>query len=372
MNADVVVIGAGLVGSAIAYGLAARHLRVVVIDGGDRDFRASNANGALVWETGKGLGMPAYQRLTRGALDLWPDFVSDLTDVTGIDLQYERNGGLGLCLGETEFEQRRVSLMRLHNQIGGTTDWEMLDRDALSTLLPKARLGAEVVGAVFGHRDGQVNSLRLLAALHAGIQRQGGQFAAGHAVHVIQPHRSGGFTVAFGDERVNTDRVVIAAGLGSKALAAQVGLNIPIHPQRGQMLITERLEPFLPLPMNGLRQTQQGTVLIGVTNEDAGFDSSTTVQGATTLAATAIRRFPALSEATVVRQWAGLRILTPDEHPIYSESASHPGAFIATCHSGVTLAAAHAGPLADAVSAGSLSPAFDAFHQRRFDVPQAA
>ena len=154
MKTDVVVIGAGLVGSAIAYGLANRDLGVVVIDGGDRDFRASNANGALVWETGKGLGMPAYQRLTRGALDCWPEFAAELSEATRIDLQYERNGGLGLCLGDAEFEQRRTSLMRLHNQIGGTTDWEMLERSALQALLPKARLGAEVVGAVFGRRDG--------------------------------------------------------------------------------------------------------------------------------------------------------------------------------------------------------------------------
>jgi glycine/D-amino acid oxidase-like deaminating enzyme len=176
LTADIVVVGAGMVGAAIAYGLASRNLRVLVLDGGDRDFRAANANFGLVWLHGKGMDMPAYQRLTRGSLDLWPDFSAELTETTAIDLQYERNGGLAICLGETQFEKRRTELLRLHNQLGeAEPDWEMLDRGELEKLLSKAQLGPDVVGASFGHRDGHANPLRLLAALHVGILRRGGQ-----------------------------------------------------------------------------------------------------------------------------------------------------------------------------------------------------
>jgi glycine/D-amino acid oxidase-like deaminating enzyme len=293
--------------------------------------------------------------------------------MTAIDLQYERNGGLAFCLGEAEFQKRRAELLQWHNQLGGgTPDWEMLDRRALAKLLPKVQLGSDVVGASFGHRDGQVNSLRLLAALHAGILRKGGQLHAGTTVRSVQSDGGGGFTIDVGPERVSAARVVIAAGLGSKALAAQVGLDIPVRPQRGQMLVTERLEPFLPMPLHGVSQTQQGTVLIGTTYEEAGYDASTTSGAAASLSAKVLRWMPALSEVKLVRQWSGLRIMTPDGHPIYAESQSHPGAFVALCHSGVTLAAAHATVLADAVAAGRLPPSFDVFHQRRFDVPKAA
>jgi glycine/D-amino acid oxidase-like deaminating enzyme len=372
-NADVVVIGAGLVGSAIAYGLARRNVRVLVLDGGDRDFRASNGNGGLVWLHGKGLGMPAYQRLTRSSLELWPDFSAGLADTTAIDLQYEHNGGLALCLGEAQFEQRRATLLRLHGQLGGTErDWEMLDRDALAKLLPGVQLGPDVTGASFGHRDGQTNPFHLLNALRAGILHSGGQLRGGGSVRSIRADGHGGFTLDFGFERVSSARVVIAAGLGSKTLAAQVGLDIPIRPERGQILVTERLEPFLPLPILGLSQTQQGTLLIGTTNEEVGFDTSTTSEAAAALSANALRWIPALSEVKVVRQWAALRILTPDGFPIYAESRSHPGAFVAVCHSGVTLAAAHATLLAEAVAAGRLPSSFDVFHHRRFDVPKAA
>jgi glycine/D-amino acid oxidase-like deaminating enzyme len=373
LTADIVVIGAGTVGAAIAYGLAGRNVRVLVLDGGDGDFRAANANFGLVWLQGKGMDMPAYQQLTRGSVDLWPDFSAELTDTTAIDLQYERNGGLSFCLSEAEFENRRAELLRLHSQLGSAEpDWEMLDRGALMKLLPKAQPGPEVAGASFGRSDGHANPLRLLAALHAGILRRGGQLSGGSTVHSVQTDGRGGFTIDFGPQRASAARVVIAAGLGSKALAAQVGLDIPIRPQRGQILVTERLEQFLPLPMSAVRQTREGTVMIGATQEEAGFDTSTTSGAAAALSANAIRCIPSLSEATLVRQWAALRIMTPDGYPIYVESESQPGAFVALCHSGVTLAAAHAALLADAILAGRLPPSLDVFHQRRFDVPKAA
>ena len=373
MNADVVVIGAGTVGAAIAYGLALRGTRVLMIDGGDRDFRAATANFGLVWLHGKGMGMPAYQRLTGRSVDLWPDFSLQLAGSTKIDLQYERNGGLALCRGEAGFAKRSAELQRLQGQLDGTDpDWDMLDRAALSSLLPKIDLGFQVSGASFGHRDGHANPLRLLAALQMAFVRLGGQLRGGCTVNAIRKNRGGGFVVAFGSERVAAERIVIAAGLGSKALVRQVGLDVPIRPQRGQLLVTERFEYFLPIPTMNIRQTSEGTVMIGATNEEVGFDTSATNAGGASLAANAIREIPKLSEATLVRQWAGLRILTPDGYPIYAESQSHPGAFVALCHSGVTLAAGHATFFADAVAAGRLPPFLDAFHHRRFDVRKAA
>ena len=373
-SADVVVIGAGLVGAAIAYGLVSRDVGVLLLDGGDRDLRASTANMGLVWLQGKGMGLPAYQQLTRQSVSLWPQFSTELTAATVMDVQYENNGGLMLCLGESEFEARRAKLQRLDAQLGGgNPNWEMLERNALEKLLPKVRLGPTVTGASFGRRDGHANPLRLLAALHAGVVRKGGQLRGGVTVRSVQLGGPEAFTIELeSSERIAAARVVIAAGLGSKALAAQVGLNIPVRPQRGQLLVTERLDPLLPLPLHSVRQTREGTVMIGVTNEDTGFDVSTTCGAAAALSAKVLRWLPALSEVKLVRQWAGLRIMTPDSYPIYAQSQSHPGAFVAVCHSGVTLAAAHATLLAEAIAAGRLPASLDAFHQRRFDVSQAA
>ena len=92
--------------------------------------------------------MPAYQALTRHSIALWRAFSDGLEAETGTDLCYEQNGGLVFCLGEDGFEKRRLEMMRLHNQRGaGEPDWEMLDRQALERLLPKAGLGPDVSGA---------------------------------------------------------------------------------------------------------------------------------------------------------------------------------------------------------------------------------
>ena len=375
LTADVIVIGAGTVGAAIAYGLARKGLRVTVLDGADTDFRAARANFGLVWVQGKGQGkqqpMPAYQALSRQSSDLWPSFNAELTDLVGHDLGYERNGGLAFCLGEAELETRRAALQRLHNALGGDADWEMIDRAALEKLLPRIRLGADVTGASFGRSDGHVNPLRLLAALHEALLRRGGALHSDHTVRKITGGPDG-VLVETDSGRHAAARLVIAAGLGSAELARQVDLAIPLRPQRGQILVTERFTPFLPLPASGVRQTREGTVMIGATQEEVGFDTSTTVAAAAKLGARALRIMPALASARIVRHWAGLRVMTPDSYPIYAQSPSCPGAFVTICHSGVTLAALHASVVADAVAAGSLPGSLAVFHQGRFDVPQAA
>jgi Glycine/D-amino acid oxidases (deaminating) len=372
MQTDAIVIGAGTVGAAIAFGLARRGLSVLVLDGDDGDYRAARANFGLVWLQGKGMNMPAYQEWTRRSVDTWPEFNTELTELTSIDLQYEKNGGLAFCLGEDDFEKRRQHLQTLHEQRGGNEPgFEMLDRAALEKLLPRVRFGPDVSGASLGLHDGHANPLKLLAALHKGIAKHGGTLRSRSRVSKITPG-SQGFTIETQEERFFSSRVIIAAGLGSAALAEQVGLHVPLRPQRGQILVTERIEPLLPLPASGLRQTREGTIMIGATQEEVGFDTSTTGTAASHLSRKTVQLVPALADLTLVRQWAGLRVMTPDSYPIYAQSPVHPGAFVTLCHSGVTLAAVHATTIAEAVIAGEIPSALAPFHHRRFNVPKAA
>lgn len=367
-EADSIVVGAGVVGSAIAYGLARAGRKVIALDGADTDFRAARANFGLVWVQGKGMTMPMYQHVTRESSDAWPDFLAELVGTSGVSVDYERKGGLAFCLGEREFETRRDGLRSMQPEVG---DVEMVERPQLEAMLPKMRLGAEVTGASFCWRDGHANPLQLLHALHVGTQRRGGEIIGRSKATQIKP-ANGGFAVHCGERTYFAPQVVIAAGIGSTDIGRSVDLAVPLRPVRGQILVTERMEQFMPLPASGLRQTAEGTVMIGATHEDVGLDSGTTTAAATYLANRALRVAPALAGGRLVRQWSGLRIMTPDGYPIYAESPSVPGAFVAICHSGVTLAAFHAGHLASMLAGNIASSVIQPFHHRRFDVQNAA
>lgn len=365
---DIALIGGGLVGGALAWGLAGAGRRVALLDEGDVALRAARGNFALVWVQGKGLGMPDYAAWTARSAAAWPAFASALADETGIDLRYSRPGGLHLALSEAELERRTAWRKRLHNQ-APPYEVRMLDRAETARMLPA--IGPEVAGASFCPQDGHCDALRLFRALHAGFLQRGGRYLADCAVETIE-HRGGEFRLATKRGEIRAGKLVLAAGLGNARLAPMVGLVAPVRPQRGHILVTERVAPFLAHPLATLRQTGEGSVMIGDSQEEAGFDDAVETGIVAAIASRAVRAFPLLARANVVRSWAALRVMTRDGFPIYEQSAACPGAFVATCHSGVTLAAAHATALAPQVAAGALARELSAFVTQRFDVPAAA
>lgn len=367
---DVAVIGGGIVGTAVAWGLARAGAKVAVLDEGDVAIRPSRGNFALVWLQGKGLGMPEYANWTRGSIEAWADFARMLGDQTGIDLAYRQPGGFMPVLSTGELEERATAMKRLHNQPGlASYPYEVLDRDALAKELPF--IGPDVVGGTYCPLDGHCNSLRLLRALHEGLGRSGVAYRPNHRVERIEA-QDGGFRLETAKGEIRAGKVVIAAGHDSARLAPMVALEAPVRPQRGHVIVTEKTAPFLHYPTGYVRQTNEGGVMIGDSFEEAGFDTTLRPGVSSAVAERAIRFFPLLGRLNVVRSWAALRVLTPDGFPIYEESASMPGAFIVTCHSGVTLASSHALVLAPMIAAGSLSDALTVFSARRFRVQQAA
>src|SRR5881296_1185134 len=115
---DVIVLGGGLVGSAIAYGLGRAGLDCAMVDEGDVAFRASRGNFGLVWVQSKGDGAPHYQRWTRQSADEWPALAEELASKTGIAVGHHRAGGLHLCLDEAELTARSAMMERMRAQSG--------------------------------------------------------------------------------------------------------------------------------------------------------------------------------------------------------------------------------------------------------------
>jgi len=361
---EVAVIGGGMIGAALAYGLVRHGLNTVMLDEGDSALRAARGNFGLIWVQGKGVDAPAYADWTRASADLWPEFAAELEAETGVALGYARPGGIELCLSAAELGARGAEMARLEAQSAGRFHFEMLDRRALARHLPP--LGEAVLGASYSPLDGHVDPLALLRALHAGFLGRGGAHRPGWRVVTLTAERPG-FTLASGSERLGAERVVLAAGLGNRALAPQVGIEARIAPLRGQILVTERLAPVLHLPTAQARQSAAGSCLLGNSHEHVGLDDGTTVPVMGAIARRAVACFPFLETVRVVRAWGALRIMTPDGLPIYQESEACPGATLATGHSGVTLAAAHSLVLAPWIADGKLPEAATAFSAGRFE-----
>ncbi|WP_077000925.1 FAD-binding oxidoreductase [Variovorax sp. KK3] len=363
-TSDVIVIGGGLVGSAVAYGLAHQGAKVTMLDEGDQAFRASRGNFGLVWVQGKGFGMTPYARWTRMSAGLWPQFARQLLDETGVDVRLSQPGGFCFSFSDEEQDLRRQRMQAIQDELDGDYPFEMLDRQEVMARVPA--LGPEVTGASYTPMDGHTNPLKLLRALHAANLERGVHYVSGQAVKTVsaEPHADGSlFTV---EGQWQAPRVVLAAGLGNRALAEQLGLHAPVVPNRGQVLIGERTARFLDHPTLNVRQTEEGTIQLGDSMEEVGFNDNVTTSVLANIARRGVRTFPVLAGLRLVRAWGALRVMSPDGFPIYDESARHPGAFVTTCHSGVTLAAVHALRVAPWIGGASEPQGLAAFSGSRF------
>ncbi len=362
---DVIVIGAGMVGAAIAYGLARGGLQVSLLDQDDVAFRASRGNFGLVWVQSKGAGFHRYAEWSRRSAQLWPALARDLAAETGIDVELEQPGGFFFAFTDAEMAQREQVLRDIQRNVRGDYPFEMLDREGIRARIPE--IGPEVVGASYTPMDGHVHPLKTLQALLAACRQRSAVVHAGQSIRDIA-YDAGVFTLTATGGTWRTRKLVLAAGLGNRELAAKVGISAPVSPIRGQILVTERLRRFLNYPTNKVRQTGEGGVQLGDSVEDVGFNDLTSTETMATIAKRGTRTFPLLNDVKLVRAWGALRVMSPDGFPIYQESVRCPGAYLATCHSGVTLSAVHANDIAGWIGGRSKPENLDVFSPDRFAI----
>lgn len=365
MDTEYAIIGGGVVGLTIAYGLLLRGRRVVVLDEGDLAIRASRGNFGLIWVQGKGANYPDYARWTRRSASMWKGFAETLEGRTGVDLALQQDGGYVVHLDETDLQTEADELAGLRDALGGDYPFEIMDHAQLKAEEPE--IGPKVAGALYCPEDGHVNPLRLLRALTQAVQELGGELRTKCRVTDVQA-TGDGFRLETQGGTVKASRVVLAAGLGAMDLASKLGFCTQVRPQQGQVLITEKLSKLMHRPNVEVRQVAEGGVQIGASHDDVGLNDREDVATVAGLARRAVDMFPRLARAKLVRSWAALRILTPDGVPVYQHSISHPGAFFVTCHSGITLAAVHAGPLCAWIDGANDAPDLTAFEEGRFDV----
>ena len=374
---DVVVIGAGVVGCAIAYELAGRGARVRVIDGRGAGAGATRAAAGMLaphveghlelGTRGSGLGAripspgspgpnpKALRALGVRSLALYDDFVRRVTTDSGQTVEYERAGTLQVAFEESE----AAELCALARALAGTkVDHILLDAGEARRLEPA--LSGRVVRALHVREQGYVAAEALTRALASAAIRQGAEIVTDRVASI-----EGGGTprVVTSGGTLEADAVIVAAGSWSAGLfAARSADQHAVKPIRGQ-IVQVRLEsrPAAHILWGArcyLVPWRDGTVLVGATSEDVGFDETSTAAGVRQLLAAGAELMPGLDAAVFEDVRVGLRPMTPDELPAIGPSSTHRGVFYATGHyrNGILLAPLTAALVADLVIEGREGP----------------
>lgn len=350
MRADVVVIGAGIIGAACARALARAGKRVVVVDRG-APAAATTARGEgnlLVSDKAPGPELD----LALEAAAQWPGLTAELAAELGDAfpaIEYERKGGIVVALTEAGAEPLRA-FARSQAAVGVET----ADLTAAEALALEPDLNPALTAAVHYPQDAQVQPVVAAEALLASARRAGARVLPNEAVVGAFRDATGRITgLRTASGRIDADAVVVAAGPWSGAVAAALGADAPVRPRRGTVLVTARMRQRVfhkvydgdyfgatqsadaALQTSSVvESTPGGTVLIGSSRQQIGFDDRLDVDVLAHVARKALRLFPFLETVPVIRSYGGFRPYMPDHLPVIGEDHRHPGLWYATGHEG--------------------------------------
>ena len=367
-RADVTILGAGAAGCAAAYFLALEGVKVTVIERDSIAYGASGyALGLLNPLAGSGIPGP-LQPLAEASFRLHKELWPVLQREAAIDIQVTMTPHLELCLAEEELPGLREEMRRWAATDGFTARW--LEADEVHDLEP--RITSEIRGAVLLEHLALLDSHRYTSALAKAAQRHGAEFINGE-VRGIRPRQTNGRAteVELDSGNVSCDAVVVALGPWSGQASDWLGMNIPVEPLKGQILVLGGLDPPLRHHVQGdcaVVQKVDGTVWVGSTVESAGFDRDTTPEGRDWLMERALRIVPSLGELSRVRQTACLRPTTPDHLPIFGKAPGWDGVYLATGaeKKGILIGPAMGRAVADLIVNGETSLPIAPFAPDRF------
>jgi glycine oxidase len=362
----IVVVGAGLIGLAIAHELAARGASVRVMDAREPARAASWAGAGMLAPYAEAIESPAYAAFCRLSLAMYPGFVRNLVERGGVDPHLRLHGILEATFDPAQAERLRA---RVGERAAAGVAVRWLDRDEARRLEPA--LDPRVLGASLCDAEGCVDNRRLGRALRAACAARGVRIDAFAGEIAIEADTRRVLGIRGPDGFVAATHVVNAAGAWAGRLAGvPTAAVVPVGPIKGQMLALTMTTRVLPrtvwVPGAYLVPRDDGRLLVGASVEDAGFDVRVTAGGIGDLLAAAVRAMPHLADEAIVETWAGLRPGTPDGLPILGESAT-AGYFVASGHyrNGILLTPASAVAIADAIE-GVSTAALEPFSPRRF------
>jgi glycine oxidase len=365
-RADVLVIGAGVIGLSIGWRAAQRGLRVLVVDAAEQPGRAASyaAAGMLAASNEAEYGEDLVQPLALASADAYPAFVQELVELTGIDPGYEATGTLQLALDADDAEalKRRFAFLE---RLGLDAEWLRGSecRALEPALSPRVRCG------IRSHGDHQVDPRRLTEALVLALRSAGGELRTSTPVVAVEPRAA----MLEDGTRIEAAQVVVAAGAWTSQLAGLPhAVTDALRPVKGQIvrLHGPRIATHVVwLPEIYITPRRTGELVVGATVEEQGFDERVTAGAVHELLRRAYEALPGVTELELVDTRASLRPGSRDNAPVLG--SLDDGTIVATGHfrNGILLAPATADAIAELLANGRVPSAIAAFTPARFAAP---
>lgn len=379
-QADVVVIGGGIVGAACAYYLCQAGLKVHLLERGAPASGTSRACDGLIllWDKSPG----AELTLGLSSVQLW----SQLDESLDGDFGYHRCGTIFLAADEQSLIEghRKAALLGGHGVSAQTVDAE-----GLRSLEPL--LAPDLVGGVYFPEDANLDPRKVTLALIGAAQQNGLTLHTYSRVTGIRRSlgKDGRITAVISQQdEISTETVVCTAGVWSGQIAGMVGVALPLKPRKGHVLVTARsLDPVRHALLEGAysatvqsgtedlqvalvaEMTSDGNLLLGSSRQFSGFDRNVSLDVVNAIAARAVRFLPVLSTLPVIRSYAGLRPWSPDHKPLIGPWEGVPGSYVATGHegAGIGLAPVTGQLITKWIIGAELSPVAEEVRPDRFE-----
>lgn len=370
-ESDVIIIGGGIIGCSIALRLAQARLKVQVLDRGEPGAEATSAAAGMIAPQGEISDPDEFFELCASSRDLYPRFVAEIEELSGVGTGYRRDGTLLVAAGD---EEGAVLEKIFAAQTAKGLPIEMLSGDAVRGRV--SGLSPNIVCGLFVAGDHWVDNEKLAQGLVEACRRLGVQFSSGSGVTKINT-RDGRVESVEADSnsgaaqsRFSAGHYVMSAGCWSRELVSALGISLPIEPCHGQMIEFEAPQALPVVVRSGhhyIVPRSGHRILAGTTAEYIGFKKQVTAEGLRSIIEGIVRFAPLLRDLRFRRTWAGLRPDTPDHLPVLGHGELENLVF-ATGHfrNGILLAPVTGQLISEIILTGSASRSIEAYRPSRF------
>lgn len=365
---NVVIVGGGIIGCAIAYYLRKLDATVTVLERGEIGAEASSAAAGILAPLGSLSGPSPYADLMLASWNMFPSLVPELERASGVYIEYEQTGVLRIVRnaknsGNLRKRMREWEPLGLHMQ--WLTGDEARQREPL--------LAADISAAIYAPQEAQAKAPSVVRAFARAAARLGAKLYSQHEVIGLEHtnNKVTGVTINNG-ETIACDHLIFATGAWSARCGEWLHVTLPISPQKGQILTLRQPERPLRSIIFGeaiyLAPKQDNTIVVGATKEEAHFDTHVTAGGVAWLLSSAMHLVPVLESCAVEQIWSGLRPKTPDNQPILGRAPNWENVTLAVGHSstGILLSPITGKCIAELVATGKEDELIRAFGVERF------